>query len=117
MVSAGGALGGIFVAMVAPLVLPDFWEYHIGIAATVVLAFVIACCAMRRGHERREPFDFDRTGGAAPWRPARGRWGSARTTKRPTLGNNLETSRNFYGVLRVNEGDNSSELAMDRSGR
>ncbi len=36
---AGGALGGVLVAVVAPLVLPDFWEYQIALCATVVLAF------------------------------------------------------------------------------
>ena len=40
MVSAGGALGGILVAIVAPLVLHDFWEYHLGLVSTVVLAFL-----------------------------------------------------------------------------
>ena len=40
MVSAGGALGGVLVAIVAPLVLTGYWEYPIGLVATVVLAIL-----------------------------------------------------------------------------
>ncbi len=37
LVSAGGALGGIFVAVVAPYFFFGYWEYHISL---------VACCAM-----------------------------------------------------------------------
>jgi predicted membrane-bound spermidine synthase len=36
-VALGGALGGIFVNLVAPMVFTDFWELNIAIAATFVL--------------------------------------------------------------------------------
>ncbi len=37
LISAGGALGGIFVAIVAPYTFHGYWEYHIGL---------VACCAV-----------------------------------------------------------------------
>lgn len=37
LISAGGALGGTFVAIVAPYMFHGYWEYHISL---------VACCAM-----------------------------------------------------------------------
>ena len=37
LISAGGALGGTFVAIVAPYLFHGYWEYHISL---------VACCAM-----------------------------------------------------------------------
>lgn len=36
-VAAGGATGGLLVALVAPLVFRDYWEFHVGILGTFVL--------------------------------------------------------------------------------
>jgi hypothetical protein len=101
VVSAGGALGGILVALIAPLVLPDYWEYQIGLVATVVLAFV-ATFGPR----------------AARLTISRGRLAAAGAVSaivgvtiilavRAEIGDSgdekvLARSRNFYGVLRVN---------------
>jgi hypothetical protein len=38
MISAGGALGGLFVAVVAPHIFKTFLEWHIGIVASALLA-------------------------------------------------------------------------------
>jgi len=106
MVSAGGAAGGILVAIVAPLVLNDYWEYHIALIATIVLAFF----ATYRGSSH----SLSRT--QARWVAAGGfsvavglalGWGiSALKSKSLALESNLETTRNFYGVLHVNFEDN-----------
>ena len=37
MVAAGGALGGLFVAAVAPVIFNSFWEYHVGLIACIFL--------------------------------------------------------------------------------
>ena len=37
-VALGGALGGVFVSLVAPLLFDGFWELHLGLLATAVLA-------------------------------------------------------------------------------
>jgi hypothetical protein len=40
-VAAGGAFGGIFVSIIAPLIFPAIWEYHIGLWAIAALLVVI----------------------------------------------------------------------------
>lgn len=40
LVSAGGALGGAFVAIVAPAVFHGYWEYHIGLVACCVMTLI-----------------------------------------------------------------------------
>jgi hypothetical protein len=104
MVAAGGALGGILVALVAPLVLPDFWEYQIGLIATILLAF--APMSVRSGRRFRMPHPGWIVGGVvcvvvglllgAGILRQKGLAGAERT---------IETARNFYGVLRVKEKD------------
>ncbi len=42
MMSAGGALGGVFVSLVAPLIFKSFFEWDLGL----VLSFVVAAAAM-----------------------------------------------------------------------
>lgn len=37
VVSAGGALGGVFVAAVAPAIFDGYWEYHVGLITCIFL--------------------------------------------------------------------------------
>ena len=46
LISAGGALGGVFVAIVAPYTFHGYWEYHIGLVACCAVT-LIAWCAQR----------------------------------------------------------------------
>ncbi|MGH9579736.1 MAG: hypothetical protein ACRD2R_01975 [Terriglobales bacterium] len=41
VVAAGGATGGAFTALVAPLVFPGYWEYHLGLWLTALLMVVV----------------------------------------------------------------------------
>ncbi len=41
LLSAGGAAGGIFVAIIAPSIFPTFWEYQLGLWAIAALLVVI----------------------------------------------------------------------------
>jgi hypothetical protein len=41
MVAGGGSLGGLLVTVGAPHVLKGFWEYHIGLLATVLLVLFV----------------------------------------------------------------------------
>jgi len=41
LLSAGGAAGGIFVAIIAPSIFPTFWEYQLGLWAIAALLLVI----------------------------------------------------------------------------
>ena len=117
IVSAGGAMGGVLVAIVAPLVLREFWEYQIGMATTVLLAFVALAMARMnvrlprradRRAARRVAKDSHRVrlavvgvalvalglGGGA--------WWAQNLSGDPTI-RDLETTRNFFGVLRVRD--------------
>jgi hypothetical protein len=40
-VAAGGALGGFLVAVVAPSLFPHYWEFHVALAAAVILVFFL----------------------------------------------------------------------------
>jgi hypothetical protein len=41
MVSAGGALGGVFVSLVAPHTFKGYWEFHLGLAGTALIFLII----------------------------------------------------------------------------
>ncbi|KAB0668434.1 hypothetical protein F6V30_16150 [Oryzomonas sagensis] len=102
--AAGGALGGMFVALAAPALFTNFWEYPVtwwAICLTVVAAW------------RRSGF-FSR---APRWLLPLAGCGIAllvMTTARPLLSYTPYTdtvTRNFYGVLRVvKHQENSGEM-------
>ena len=85
MVSLGGALGGLFVGILAPLVFDWYWEFPLGLS---VLALVLAFLT-----------------------PGRLRWLAVATFAGSVVGlwdyhqhirnDTVELSRNFYGALRV----------------
>ncbi len=60
MISTGGALGGVFVALVAPRVFDGYWEYHVALVGTGVL--VLSARALdeerRRQTGRRSSLDL-----------------------------------------------------------
>ncbi len=110
IVSAGGAVGGILVAIVAPLVFSGYWEYQLGLVATVVLALVatFGSSAARAAIPHRQFV----IGGTIALGTGLAIVLILHFSSEP-LGNEekLASSRNFYGVLRVNR---SGEL--DRNG-
>ncbi len=97
-IAAGGAIGGVLVTLVAPLVFKGYWEYHLGLLAACVL---VAVAAHRNGG-----WDFRR-------QPAlRQGLGIGLVTLVIVLAgemyygqlNATHAVRNFYGVLRIVEG-------------
>ncbi len=103
--SAGGAAGGLFVALVAPFVFPDYFELHLALFLTAALVLVVL---------RQDP--------TLPFREGRARWAWAvpvfalaalgyglTDVATTSLRGSLSTTRGFYGVLKVN--DNDSEIA------
>ena len=40
-VAAGGALGGIFVSLLAPVLFHGYWEFHLGLWTTALMLFVV----------------------------------------------------------------------------
>ena len=102
-VAAGGALGGVLVAIVAPWVFKDYWEYPLGLIATILLAMF---CVYRDGLPARAP--------AMMWSLVLRRlaWGGAGVLCVTVTGaliwhaverlnDSVETSRNFFGVIRI----------------
>ncbi len=99
VVSAGGALGGIFVALAAPRMFNGYWEYPVALAGACVLAVL----AWLRGGLTRTFADH----------PIRQRMLLAGMTLAyfsavAFVWNNAHTAvllrtRNFYGVLRVTD--------------
>ena len=100
-VAAGGAIGGAFVALVAPHLFSEFIEYPIGLAAACLLAF----------------WGWLRSGAMSQWRRANlgvriplmallfG--GLTALVAAFTTGDqaSLASARNFYGILRVIDHD------------
>ena len=113
-IAAGGALGGVFVALVAPHVFTEFSEYPIGLAAACLLGFVgwLRTGALKQWTSRnlgvRVPLMALLLGGIT----------SAVATV--TNGNQpaVASVRNFYGILRVSErSDNNGPLRQLTHGR
>jgi spermidine synthase len=107
MVALGGALGGVFVNLIAPFLFKGYWEYHGGLIATLVL---LGLCLYRTTEPLRSPLLL--------W-SGRILWVGGIAALAGFLGlhiqeqqeNNVLTKRNFYGVLRVNETDLGTEFA------
>lgn len=103
-IAAGGAIGGVFVALVAPRVFTEFSEYQIGLAAACLLGFV----------------GWMRSGALAQWSSRSlavrlplmalligGFTAIAATVTTGKLGV-LVSARNFYGMLRVTAREDSN---------
>lgn len=96
-IAAGGALGGVFVALIAPRIFTEFSEYPIGLAAACLLGFLgwVRSGAIQQWTSRnfgvRLPLMALLIGGFTA---------IAATV---TAGNQgaVATARNFYGILRV----------------
>jgi hypothetical protein len=107
-IAAGGALGGVLVALIAPNIFTEFSEYPIGLAAGCLLGFTgwLLSGALKQWTSKnfavRIPLMALLVGGA--------------TSVVAIVTNNSEaiaTSRNFYGILRVKESiDSNGALRM-----
>ncbi|MGD9721824.1 MAG: fused MFS/spermidine synthase [Pirellulales bacterium] len=109
MVAAGGALGGVLVAIVAPLVLPDYYEFQLAMFLTVLLAFL----ATYRGSAKTAatPMPVWIAGAGVTLAVGLAIIGvvTSGVSTADLSETNLETTRNFYGVLRVNRADNVTD--------
>lgn len=52
MVSIGGALGGIFVSLIAPFLFNGYWEFFVGLAMTVAIVLSLRSTMSLRGARR-----------------------------------------------------------------
>jgi len=108
MVSAGGALGGVAVAVVAPRIFPDYWEFPLGMLATLGLA---TYCLWRDGRfvlATRIAAAIV-IGGVA--------FGLVKY-EHDAMDDSIETSRTFFGVIRVkNHGTSAGKTILMRHGQ
>ena len=125
IIGIGGALGGVAVAVVAPLVLKDFWEYHLGLTATCLLAMV---CVQRDTAKRRRRDILEKP--KQDTAPANPRlwlaWGGTLLLfsiiiaglvrdVRQDQKRAIETARNFFGVIHILEADKMRLMEHGRS--
>jgi SAM-dependent methyltransferase len=100
-VAAGGVLGGVFVALIAPLVFRGYWELHVALAAAAAL--VLACTMVEAHRDQWSP----------GWRSLQrvmvvgwvGFVVALAANVHSMIANTLARSRSFYGVLRVIDWD------------
>ncbi len=91
MISIGGALGGVFVSLIAPLIFNGYWEFFVGLAMTIAIFLTI----FRRNYDvqARVRFVFVVFGLVT----------SMLMVVSVYFSDALYSKRNFYGVIRVRE--------------
>lgn len=101
-VSLGGALGGVFVSLVAPEIFNGYWEFHLGLLAVVALAGAVLFRDFKQTSNGRHTI----------WRGAGGLlWISGLLAmgfflmnhRSEVMSQSIRSTRGFYGVLHVYE--------------
>ncbi|MCK6538565.1 MAG: fused MFS/spermidine synthase [Anaerolineales bacterium] len=97
MVSIGGAIGGLFVSLIAPLIFNGYWEFFVALAMTIAILLSMRDRARdsipRNDVSARARFIFFVFGLATVMLVLIGAYFSG----------SLYVKRNFYGVIRVRE--------------
>lgn len=98
-ISVGGALGGIFVALIAPVIFPLYFEFHISLFAccALTLAAVVVDSQLSE-QKRRQPLSWLLATGILIWLGV-----NLGSHAFQTATDKAHISRNFYGVLRVED--------------
>jgi len=109
LIAAGGACGGFFVAVLAPLIFKSYFEFHFGLYAAILLIAI----AILRGKDmvlsiRRRVYVW-----ALVLTALLGIGCTFYRDGQATVGDAVELSRNFYGVIKVFEID-ASDPKSDR---
>lgn len=104
LTSAGGALGGIFVSLIAPQIFHTFVEWRIALAAGCTLAVVLFTWSCGRAATLRPSWVL---GGAVPLALAAAAW-VAYADDDDDDDRPLAIARNFYGVVTVWDIDDAS---------
>ncbi len=110
VIAAGGAVGGIFVAIVAPLVFTNYYELHLGLFACAVLILIVVGTDPESRYFGLRPRLTWLVLFALLALDAFGLVGLS-TNQHSRL---LAAARNFYGVLRVREYESGNEHEMSR---
>jgi hypothetical protein len=102
MVSIGGALGGLFVSMVAPVIFNGYWEFFVGLAMIIAILITVLSPSLQASRAKQSRTELE---------VARARFvffTFALVTVMLALlstffSGALYARRNFYGVIRVRE--------------
>lgn len=100
-ISLGGALGGLFVALISPLIFNQFFEFHLGIFACFAVVFSVLIFDKQRLTTRTASRWYWLSG----WLFLTILGGALIKHAYNANAEQLLLSRNFYGVLRVVERD------------
>jgi hypothetical protein len=115
MVSIGGALGGLFVSLVAPLIFNGYWEFFVGLAMTIAILLTIlrpslrgAFVATKQSLTQEKIASGDSPRNDIPERARFIFFVFGLVTVMLVLvstyfSGSLYSKRNFYGVIRVRE--------------
>jgi SAM-dependent methyltransferase len=95
MISIGGALGGMFVGLLAPRVFKLYWELPLGLVLCAVIAFLLTRRMLARPLTALAPLAALGAVGACGWYG----WEYGEAMRRDTI----HADRNFYGTLRVKQ--------------
>ncbi len=99
MVSIGGAFGGIFVSLIAPIIFNGYWEFFVGLAMTIAILLTVlrsradVILSAAKGLVARARFVFTVCGLVTVMLSILSAYFSGA----------LYSKRNFYGVIRVRE--------------
>jgi hypothetical protein len=93
MVSIGGALGGLYVSLIAPLIFNGYWEFFVGLAMTIAIVLTVLRRNRAENLAARARFVFTVFGLVTVMLAVLSTYFSGA----------LYTKRNFYGVIRVRE--------------
>jgi hypothetical protein len=98
MVSIGGALGGIFVSLIAPIIFNGYWEFFVGLAMTIAILLTVirsekVIVSEMKSLRDRARFIFTVFGLVTVMLAVLSTY----------LSGALYAKRNFYGVIRVHE--------------
>ncbi len=122
LVSAGGAAGGLFTGVLAPLLFPDLWELPLALVATCGLAVVLGLGQTQPAPQpplrtRGGPLATYLAGRRQAWRIVGRVVGGAHVVvlavvlahhAHKEIEDHIHVSRGFFGVLRVDESSGSS---------
>jgi hypothetical protein len=112
LMSAGGAGGGLFVGLLAPYVFPAYWELHIGIVACLLVTLTVffrdKSSPLHAGNAQPAWIAILVWVGILTW--------SLQSHARAAIGTALAVTRNFYGVIRVEDDINKETPSLDRRG-
>jgi spermidine synthase len=93
MVSIGGASGGIFVSLLAPLIFNGYWEFFLGLAMTLAIALTVLRRTQPESTSARARFVFTVFGSV-----------TLMLALLSALFSDAQYARrNFYGVIRVRQ--------------